>query len=43
MTLPGGTPVTTPSTAVEGYGYWAAFKDTEGNRIGLWEDNRKAK
>jgi uncharacterized protein len=38
-----GGKVITPSTAVEGYGYWAVCKDTEGNTFGLWESNRKAK
>jgi len=38
-----GGKVLTPKTAAEGYGYWAICQDTEGNRFGLWESNRRAK
>ena len=27
-----------PKTAVAGRGYFAIFEDTEGNRLGLWEE-----
>lgn len=33
----GGT-VVVPKTAVAGRGYFAVFEDTEGNRLGLWEE-----
>ncbi|OGG61836.1 glyoxalase [Candidatus Kaiserbacteria bacterium RIFCSPHIGHO2_02_FULL_49_34] len=36
----GGT-VVTPKGAVEGMGFYAYFKDSEGNVMGLWENLKK--
>src|SRR3989344_191244 len=36
----GGT-VVTPKGAVEGVGFYAYFKDSEGNVMGLWENLKK--
>lgn len=38
-----GAKVCVPKTAVPGMGYFAICLDTEGNAIGLWEPNPKAK
>ncbi len=34
-----GLEITLPKTAVRGAGFYAQFKDTEGNGIGLWEES----
>ena len=37
-----GGEVAMPKTPVPGMGYFAYFKDTEGNILGLWELNHSA-
>ena len=38
----GGAEIVTPRTAIPGVGYFANFRDTEGNVVGMFEDDNGA-
>ena len=37
-----GSEIVTPRTAIPGFGYFANFRDTEGNVVGMFEDDNGA-
>jgi len=38
-----GGGILVPKTPIKGWGYFAVFKDTENNILGIWEDDESAK
>ncbi len=38
-----GGKILVPKTPIKGWGYYAVFKDTESNVMGIWEDDKSAK
>jgi predicted enzyme related to lactoylglutathione lyase len=38
-----GGKILVPKTPVKGWGYYAIFKDTENNVLGIWEDDESAR